>query len=490
MSPTRHSRRQNVLYSLPFFLLWACGGSEPPPAEAPAASNAVEDQASIEDRLPDLLEQGRIPGLAIAIVQDGKTVLDQGFGTTGSADGETVTSDTIFEAASLSKPVFALGAMILVERGQLDLDHPLTSYLPYPDVQDDARLDQITARHVLSHSTGFPNWRRGNPLTIGFDPGTRFRYSGEGYVFLQKVVEHLTGQRLNDYLTREVFEPLSMTSSSFLWRADYDQRSATGHDLLGGSREKFRPETENAAASLHTTAGDFARFLGEMMAPSLITPETAQQMLTPEVNVEDGISWGLGWGLEEVTVDGSNDRLFWHWGDNGSFRCLTAASADRRVGVVYFTNSENGLAIANEVLQRTVGGDHHPGMAWQDYPAYDSPTFQIQQAFLRNGIGGDGEAIRSAYEHLRETLDVASFDENAVNRIGYGLLRHEATESAAEVFRINVENYPSSWNVYDSLGEALMGLEDREGAIANYEKSLELNPENDNAREMLAKLRE
>jgi CubicO group peptidase (beta-lactamase class C family) len=150
----------------------------------------------------------------------------------------------------------------LVEQGKLRLDVPLKTYLPKPYVQGDDRLNKITARIVLSHRTGFPYWRvDGKPLTIHFTPGERFSYSGEGYIYLQRAVEQITGKALNDYMTDAVFAPLGMTSSSYVWRPNFDERTATGHDRDGKPVALWKPKEAGTASTLNTTAKDYALFV-------------------------------------------------------------------------------------------------------------------------------------------------------------------------------------------------------------------------------------
>ena len=181
--------------------------------------------ASLERDIPGLMEQATVPGLSAAMVGNGQTYWLHGFGVTNATSSEPVTPDTVFEAASLSKPVFAYAVLKLVDQGKLSLDTPLTAYLSKPYIEGDDRLAKITARFVLSHRTGFPNWRGdGNPLTIRFTPGERFSYSGEGFVYLQRAVEQITGKPLNDFMTDAVFRPLGMASSSYIWRPDFDAR--------------------------------------------------------------------------------------------------------------------------------------------------------------------------------------------------------------------------------------------------------------------------
>src|SRR5438445_3866389 len=186
----------------------------PAPVEKPRVRGGREELGAALDRLvPTLLKDGDVPGLSLAIVRDGRIELRRAYGVKDAASGTPVDADTVFEAASLSKPVFAYAVLKLADAGKLDLDAPVAKYLP-GDYVDDPRQSAITARRVLSHTTGFPNWRpSGQPLKIHFAPGERFSYSGEGFVYLQKAVERLTGQTLDAVMKRLVFEPLHMASS-------------------------------------------------------------------------------------------------------------------------------------------------------------------------------------------------------------------------------------------------------------------------------------
>ncbi|MBZ0114445.1 MAG: serine hydrolase [Thermoanaerobaculia bacterium] len=487
----------SLLTCLILGLLVGCGSPERSDPSEGDTAGPEPTLSSLADDLPGLLELSGVPGLAIAVVQDGELVMNEGFGVTDSDpdSGRQVTSDTIFEAASLSKAVVALRALQLVDAGSLNLDRPLSEIMPFDDVQDDPRVDTITARHILTHSTGFPNWRHDQPLTMSFDPGTEFSYSGEGFVLLGRVLEHLTGQSLAVTLQEGVFDPLGMTSSSFVWRPDYDRRSATGHDSFGTRREKQKPETANAAASLHTTATDYARLLAELLDSTLLTGDTARAMLSPQIVVEDGIAWGLGVGLETVTVNGHPETYVWHWGDNGVFRAFFAASPDRKRGVVYFTNSQNGLALVGEIVRRTLGDGSHPALAWLDYPSHDSPGFQAERRLLVAGLEGT-DSFRSTFQAIAAELPSEAdsvLDEGVLNRLGYTFLQRDAVDVAIAVFQQNVAQYPESSNAYDSLGEGYMRRGDRtvgdiEQAILNYEKSLQLDPGNANAKAMLAEL--
>src|ERR1041385_369085 len=177
----------------------------------------------LEHQVPLLIEKGDIPGVSIAYIGKGRLVWHKGFGVTSTKTKAPVTDNSIFEAASLSKPVVAYAVMKLVDEGKIDLDKPLSQYLheAYPNIYD-VRVNEITARHVLGHSSGFPNWRNSDTLKIYFNPGERFSYSGEGFVYLSKVIESITGEKFDVFMKRTVFDPLGMQSSSYSWRDSYD----------------------------------------------------------------------------------------------------------------------------------------------------------------------------------------------------------------------------------------------------------------------------
>jgi CubicO group peptidase (beta-lactamase class C family) len=333
--------------------------------EIAAHTEAIIPQ--LERDVPELMKKDGVPGLAMAVIQGGKTTWVHGFGTKEATTGQPVTIETVFEAASLSKPVFAYGVLKLVEQGKLGLDVPLTTYLPKPYIPGDERLVKITARVVLSHRTGFPNWRGDDGLLpIYFTPGERFSYSGEGYIYLQRVVEQITGKPLNEYMTEAVFTPLGMTSSSYVWRPDFDALTATGHDSDGKPVGLWKPKEAGAASTLNTTATDYALFVEAVLNGKGLKPATLHEMETPQIALDPecricikhepkqlskNLFWGLGWGIQRK--DG-NDVL-WHWGDNGSFKCFVMADPKTKSGVVMFTNSENGLEIAKPVTDEAMG---------------------------------------------------------------------------------------------------------------------------------------
>ena len=375
--------------------------------------------ARLEQTIPHLMSEADIPGLSIAVIRDSKVIWTRGFGLTNSETKAPVNDNTVFEAASLTKPVFAYAVLKLVDSGKLDLDTPLVKYLPGRyDVGDDSRLDQITARHVLSHTTGFPNWRpRGDKtLKIHFTPGDRFSYSGEGFVYLSKAVEQITGQSPVAFIKRTVLDPLQMKSSNLIWRDDYESLKTFTHDAVGGVSGRGKPDKPNAAASLQTTANDYAKFVIAMLKGNGLKSGTARLMLTPQssvtlagafnLNAPDAkrsptVSWGLGWGLEQ-TAEGIG---FWHWGDNGDTKAFVLAFPKQKTGLVMFANSANGLSIINELVSSVMGNDH-PALAWLNLEQYNSHPRLMLKAIIKS----DAETVLADYRQRRAEYNAKMSD--------------------------------------------------------------------------------
>ncbi|HVF88510.1 MAG TPA: serine hydrolase domain-containing protein [Blastocatellia bacterium] len=335
--------------------------------------------------IPGLMKKHNVPGLSIAIIRDASILWSQGFGVKGKSSGEPVSASTVFEAASLSKPAFAYAALRMCETGKLGLDTPLTEYRREPLIANEPRLKLITARMVLSHSSGLPHGRApGTPIGLRFEPGTQFAYSATGFQYLQMVVERLSGQPLAEFMKAGVLEPFGMRESSFGWIDRYRKEAAEGHDrdgnpgLSGNGRYlNYSPEERaqerrnypeysypSSSAGLYTTAADYARFVSEIIEPSAkdrfhLSDEMTAEMLRPQVKVSDAISWGLGWGIER----GDAGDAFWHWGDWGVFRNFAIAFKKQKIGVVVLTNSFNGPKAYREIVPRAIGGSH-PAFSW------------------------------------------------------------------------------------------------------------------------------
>src|SRR5881296_633653 len=233
--------------------------------------------AHLEDAIPRWMQDVKIPGLAMIIISDATIAWRGAFGVKDAASKVPVNNETMFEAASMSKPVFAYAVMKLCEKGVMDLDTPLTKYTSERFLEGDPRLDLITARHVLSHTSGFPNFRsKEEPLAIHFTPGEKWSYSGEGYSYLQSVVTHLIGGQVNPkdcarfeaglevcatepsidaYMKANVLVPFGMAASGYLWNDTIENHLARGHDEAGKPTEIGRKPTGPSVARYGMVGG-------------------------------------------------------------------------------------------------------------------------------------------------------------------------------------------------------------------------------------------
>jgi CubicO group peptidase (beta-lactamase class C family) len=304
-----------------------------------------------------------IPGVSLGLVKDGKLVYYKTYGVKNSISGEKVDSNTLFEAASVTKPVFSFVVQRLAERGIIDLDKPLYLYLPYPDIAYDERYKLITARHVLTHRTGFPNWRWMNPngkLNLLFTPGTSYNYSGEGFEYLKKVVEKITGKQVEEVLKEEVLDPVGLYHTFFSRNDSLKQMVANGHfDKLPTFDEL--PGIPGMAYSMYTEAKVFTKFMLYMLEQKGLKAETYDTMFSKHsefkydsANKKPKVSAYMGMSLEiRETPYG---KSFGHGGNNGDFQCHFEVYKDLKMGYVVFTNANTSYPMLSAMRQLLVEG--------------------------------------------------------------------------------------------------------------------------------------
>jgi len=328
--------------------------------QGPPSGQSVE--AFIDSVTPLLMAELHVPGVSIALVRNRSQVWSKSFGQADASRRTPVTRETLFEAASMTKPVFAYTVLKLAEEGRIDLDRPLVEYLSERLLPSEAGRRKVSARMVLSHTSGFPNWRKGEeerdgPLPVLFLPGSRFSYSGEGMYFLQKVVERITGEPLEAYAQRTLFEPIGLRHTSYVWTEKEDSSLASGHDAAGHFLQKTRYVHANAAYTLYTTAEEYARFLAEIMkpyrsAPYSLSARSIRAMLAHAVALDArapigrpraargrSVYWGLGWSINTTP---SGDIVHHSGANRSGFRCFSQFSMRRGTGIVIMTNSLAG----------------------------------------------------------------------------------------------------------------------------------------------------
>ena len=319
------------------------------------------ETSNLDTLVLEAMERNVVPGLSLATIRDGAIAYQGSYGLANAETDLPVTDSTAFEAASLTKPLLALVAMRLVQDGLLDLDRPLVKYRePKGEFRRPKWMKQITARHVLSHSTGFPNWHSSSrPVPQRHVPGEAFGYSGMAYVMLQRVVEEIVGVPFEAYVAQNLFKPLAMESASLVWRDDYDTRLAHGH-LPTGKPSCGKMTQSNAASSLVCDASDYARIITQLMNnpvgnPLSLSENSLDTMLIPHKAAATNVAWGLGWGIQQ----GSTGDTYFHWGNNGNrYHAFVVWSRSSRDGVVIMTNSGNGLKLCADLVPQLMPADH------------------------------------------------------------------------------------------------------------------------------------
>jgi len=351
--------------------------------------------AEIDGTVTRLISAAKVPGLGLAILNEGKIVYLKTYGFRNREKGLPLTQDSVMSAASFSKVAFAYMVMQLVQQGALDLDKPVYQYLPnplpeyadYKDLAGDERYKKITSRMLLDHTSGFPNWRRfedDGKLHIHFEPGTRFAYSGEGIDLLQLVVEKVTNESLEDLMRDRVFEPIGMTRTSMVSRWRFEGNLAKGYDEEEKSLGHQRRWSADAAGSLQTTPLDFSLFMQAVMRGEGLRKETREMMLSPQIAIQSKhefpslstetteenkrirLSYGLGWGLYWTPYG----KAFFKEGHDDGWRNYTVCFDDAKIGIVIMTNSSNGEGIYKELLETLQKNTFTP-IEWEEFTPYD-----------------------------------------------------------------------------------------------------------------------
>lgn len=345
-------------------------------AAAPAVAQSGPQQ--LDARAPGWMEAAHVPAVAVARIEDGKLVWTRVYGE--RAPGVAADETTVFNVASLTKPVFGVMALHLAAGGSLDLDGRLAADWVDPDVAGDDQAQLLTPRIALSHQTGFENWRSSRPLTFTFRPGERHQYSGEGFEYLRRAIERRTGRTMPELMDEHVLAAAGMTSTSFGWSNALDGRYATGFDEAGepydmSGQDQLRA---NAAAHTFTTIGDYGRFIAWVADGAGLPAPLFAAMASPQALHEDPTElFGLGWKLAPL----GDHHLLWHDGREPGVRTLAFADPASGDGVVVLTNSSNGELVMRDIVTAAVDD----GAAWMD--SLDEETWRYLERLPGTQLG-------------------------------------------------------------------------------------------------------
>lgn len=357
---------------------------------------------SLEQRVNLLMSKAEVHGLSMTILEDNKVSYQNSFGYKNFEEKTDLTDTTSIYGASLSKAVFSVLVMKLVEEDVLDLDTPLESYLPkkiyqyepqtrwhddYSHLENDTLYNKITARMCLSHTSGFPNWRwfeADNKLRVKFEPGKKYLYSGEGMVYLQVVIEKITGKGLEELAQEKIFAPLGMDKSSFEWQPAYETDFAYGHNKKGERYQKDKDNEPRGPSTLETTPSDYAIFLETVLKKKFLSSQSWNEVLQPQIKIKSKsqfgplsneltneydkiqLSYGLGFGLIKTTYGWAAFKE----GHGNGFQHYFILFPEAKSGVMIMTNSDNGESIFKYLLDLSTKDTFTP-WKWQNYSPYD-----------------------------------------------------------------------------------------------------------------------
>lgn len=381
-----------------------------------ARAEPVLPPTTVDSAVDRVMTDYSVPGLAIGRIENGDIAW---LGAYGKADeNRPVNRGTLFNVASLTKPLFGTLMMQLVEDDRFSLDEPLANYWIDPDVADDPRHRLLTARLALSHQSGLPNWRGNNPLFFMFEPGSRHEYSGEGFEYVRRAVEQKTGQSMPELMDEFILAPLKLNHTYFGWHRSLEGRIATGYDEAARPMDMgyLQHRSANAAANTFTTIGDYSRFAAWVSTGAGLTDDLFSEMVSLQSQHSDpweffGISWRL-LQFEDKTILEHDGR------ENGVRTQLFVDPSDHE-GLVIFTNSSNGeLVVRPLVLAAMPNGEallyKRDADTWHYLQSLPGSMHWGMMNFISQSPSFTQKLLHAAYVGLVES---SGLDESDLTRI-------------------------------------------------------------------------
>jgi len=457
----------------------------------------AQDKAAKIDELMKVYQGYKQFNGSVLVAENGKVIFKKGYGMANMEWNIPVETDTKFRLGSITKQFTSMLILQLVQEGKIKLDGKLTDYLP--DYRKETG-DRVTIHQLLNHTSGIPSYTglpnffqdvSRNPYSVTdfvkkyasgnleFEPGSKFSYNNSGYFLLGAIVERITGKPYEQVLKERIFDPLGMKNSGYDHGETIIAKRAAGYEKRPAgfiNAPYLDMSLPYAAGSLYSTVEDLYLWDQALYTDKLLSPQLKEQMYKPGLS-----NYAYGWVVRKAPL-GLNDEqvtIIEHGGGINGFNTLITRMPDTRNLIVLLNNT--GGTKLGEMSQKIAG-------ILFGKP-YKEPQRDIADTLYNTVIEKDAQAAVKQYRELKETQkDAYDFGVQQLNNLGYRLLQMKRTKDAIEIFKLNVEMYPKAANTYDSLGEAYMENGDKNLAIQNYKKSLELNPKNDNAVEKLKKL--
>lgn len=293
----------------------------------------------------------KVPALGIGLIREGQLQELHMYGELKT--GKPATYNSLFNVASITKTITAYLVLKLVSAGKWQLDEPLYHYWTDPDVRADPRSRKLTTRHILNQRSGFPNWRRelpGRKLGFLFDPGSAYRYSGEGFEYLRRALEHKFRQSLDQLAATWVFQPLGMNDTHYTWTKELDEaRFAVPHDAQGQALPIDKNTRPNAADLVTTSIPDLGKFLMAILRGEGLSAEMAAAMVHPDVLTKPNRYIGLCWFIYDQL--GNGEYALSHGGDDPGAHTICFLLPKSKRGIIIFTNSDNGVKLYAPILE-------------------------------------------------------------------------------------------------------------------------------------------
>lgn len=462
---------------------------------AAVAQQASSTKAAKIDEFMTLANKYRLFNGSVLVADQGKVIYKKGFGLANMEWEIPNTPDTKFRLASITKQFTATAVLQLAAQGKIKLDGKLSEYLP--EYRKDIG-DKVTVHQLLNHTSGIPSYTglpgffqevSRNPFKVDdfvkkyasndleFEPGSKFSYNNSGYFLLGAIIEKVTGKPYEQVLKENIFDPLGMKNSGYDRFDTLLKKRATGYQKSADgyvNAPYLDMSIPYSAGSLYSTVEDLYLWDQALYSDSLLNAQFKELMFKPNLG-----NYAYGWTIRKAGFDDKIPVIQHNGGINGFSTTIIRFPAEKGL-IVMLDNTASGGNIdrLSSELSKIL----------YDRP-YDMPKLTIVE-LLAKTIAEKGLAAGIAqYQELKtKQSNVYDFSEGELNRLGYQLLQGRKHDEAIQIFKLNVEAYPQAFNTYDSLGEAYMAAGNKDLAIANYKKSLELNPKNDNGAAMLKRL--
>tara|TARA_R110001583_G_scaffold182971_1_gene341457 strand:+ start:600 stop:1934 length:1335 start_codon:yes stop_codon:yes gene_type:complete len=432
---------------------------------------------------------------AVLVTKNDSIIYKESFGYANEEVKEKITSESIFYIASVSKQFTAMGIMILKEKDELSYDDKIKDFFPdYPKY-----LKDISVRQLLNHTSGITDteyYKLTNPNnkdvlkilmtqdSLELENGNTFRYSNTGYVMLALIIEKVSGKPIDQFFRQEIFEPLKMESTTATREiAQKKSKKVEGYNLFG--ENIGYKSSVIGPGGIYSTLNDLERWNRALNTSSLVSKETLNQafingkLLKGSISIKiSGQDYGYGFGW--MLTSKGNRKYVQHDGTVESYRSLIKKNLTDGYDYIFLTNQGSRIAM-NELIKSI------------DYileeSKYQNPQIPITNVILTHLMSKGTTGLTSNVKNkIANNQNDYKVEENNILRLAYGFLKKNKVDIAIEIFKLNVELYPNSYNAFDSLAEGYFSNEQFALSKENYKKSLELNPKNDNGKMMLERI--